>query len=707
VTLRTPGSELAPMVSFTFNATQNSDMIEAEIAAGGFAVFPGAPLSQIPTVADVQLDPNSRLYAFDNNLVSTIGMNFTRPCFDGVARTPAAIASPVNNGVPDLTSVISLRGISGCFSLDRPETLSSCDPASGRYDCAQRVVPGSLQGVYLGCEERPTPARFRDTRDCNCFMRTPAPYSCFQTISGQLNTSFESYHAVTGIGAQVGTNRTFSNPEVQPAHYAQIPYGFNSSGPVDTREIKHMVGSTVNGWNRPFRSLRNYDIGECGMTRTWEDLSYMIRDDANIAFVSALFNNQIPARISPSHPTSECIFQYPKWAVTRVEIGPQLNSSADPPESRTANDRVQLSFQYEYQDSYFPVNRLHAANVYANISLGVAAAVPGTRLTRVDLPPSTTPNPFIEGDWQTNDPSTEYPLGWQMSWLLRGVPIANSYSGSCAPRGAAHPTAMSLITNAFDRSMVFFWRLPYPRSNTPNTLGCNQGAGPRYAFCNTAQSGGMPATFGSNRPTQGDCLARLNILLGSGHPLADALRAAGATPLSLIPNAFEGGCYSLQMLPSWVQQDPQVVPLLGDATNGICGFRFHPRRVNVTPEGLQFVLFESLAEVNSFGEDANIFGWLSQLLPTVYNQNLGLTCGHRPYRAPSATVEGMLAHRSDGSPVTGPMWGFPPGNDVAPTHAVRCGNSCSRYPSDCSHPECVDVGSSFPRPQEPFCEFVR
>jgi hypothetical protein len=702
--------------AFTFNPNTTSDMVlsDINITVGSPPVSGFFPQSVV--AATVALDPDSRLFAFDADLAGApIGPQFVRPCFDGVTRTPwNGFAIRVVNGVPNPAQPVALSMASDCVSLVPYQTsaLRSCTGAEtgpNAYNCAQLTVPGSLPGVYIGCESLPTPLRFRDTSSCRCLLTSNSPLSCFlHPLTSDYISDYGDYHAVSSIMGTPGQG--FPAGPVS-AGWAHIPYGGTRSAGPERRTMQVLQSSgNIGLWGHPVRSVRNYDIGECDLTRSWEQVSTMTRNTAYLNFINALRARRIPEQVNPTTP-SECASHLPYSVVTQVRVGPQLNNSGGDPATRVIQDSLNFAFQYQYGLAGGAVVGLYnrPGYVYVNAQIGTLLTAGSTVAWRPFIPigTGTVPSPLIEGDWQTHDANNELPIGWQMSAALRGAPLVSNYTGGCAPTGDAHPPFATLMQAALTQDLIFHWRLPFPQSNSPNAPSCTKGAAPRYVFCETTQPQ-TPAGLGTIGAPAANCMARLAAQLTaiSPHPVFAALAAAGITAADLVPAGLEAGCYAFSTLPPWLQNDVMVTNQT-DAfgTNaGICAFRFEPRRINVLPEGLQYILLDDVKQgvdgTTTSASGINLMVRLSEAFEMVYGTNRGLSCRRQPYFAPGGTpsVDGMIAHDSNRVPRIGSLDSFPSGTDVTPTAAIHCDS-----PSACSA-----VGTTaFPTPAAPLCSFAQ
>jgi len=521
--------------SFVFRATTTSDMVlsDIDISVGTPPVSNFFPQSVV--AASLALDPDSRLFLFNRDLAGApIGPLFLRPCFDGVNRTPWNTAVRVHNGVPDPSQPVHRSNISDRVSSVpyRFASLLSCTGAetgANVYHCAQLTVPGSLPGLYVGCESAPSPLRFRDTSSCRCLLTSAAPISCFFTpLTSDFLTDYGDYHRVTSI---MGTPGQAISAGVVDSAWAQLPYGGTRTSTPERRTMQVLQSSGNIGLSgHPVRSVRNYDIGECDLTRSWEQVSTLARNAAYLQFIDALRAHRLPEEVNPTHPT-ECSSHQPHQVVTQVRVGPQLNNSGGAPADRVIRDSLNFAFQYEYGVPHGAVVGLYyrPGYVFVNAQVGTPLQAGSVVAWRPIVPVAagTVPSPLIEGDWQTHDANNESPIGWQMAAALRGDPLVSNYSGGCAPAGSAHPTFGSLMEAALTRDLIFHWRLPFPSSNSPNLPSCTKGAPPRHVFCETTPFQ-IPAGLETIGAPAANCMDRLaDQLTSPTHPVFAALAAAG------------------------------------------------------------------------------------------------------------------------------------------------------------------------------------
>ncbi len=256
---------------------------------------------------------------------------------------------------------------------------------------------------------------------------------------------------------------------------------------------------------------------------------------------------------------------------------------------------------------------------------------------------------------------------------------------------------------ALTQDLIFHWRLPFPPSNSPNLPSCTKGETPRHVFCETTQFQ-TPAGLQTIGAPLANCMDRLaDQLTLQTHPVFAALAAAGITAADLAPAGLEAGCYAFSTLPPWMQNDPTVINrTTAFGTNaGICAFRFEPKRINVQPEGLQYILLDGLSQgIDGTTSGVNLMVRLSEAFETVYGTNRGLSCRRQPYYAPAGTpsVEGMIAHDSSRVPRIGSLDSFPSGGDIVPTATIQCTS-----PSTCA----AAGVTAFPTPAAPLCAFAQ
>lgn len=725
------------------------------VFAGSSFDFPRTSSGQVsvsPAFAgealNVRLDTYSRLYVFDQDL-AVEGGSLKRPgdpprvCWDGINGQPWNVAGTA----PVLTPVSIGQFPNLCIGR-----------GTFRYTVTLPMSTTPIYGDFLNCpfrDEIDRTSLASILQSCQCIITNmPLATSCItpnvdnSLVSPYTNAQRDPYSE--DISFEIGSPRTgryfYPGAEQRPngvlseitppadLHWAQVPYpAADFAGPVSVRLDYQTIDGLQKSWRHGIRSMRNYDIGTCDVTFNWSALSDMVVDRALREFRLQLSGGFIPELLSPPNRLSCSYRQAADYLQVTGRSGPIFGRSPAEDGELAPGPNLGFSLRYDYShpqlaDGHRMVHR--GGRVFirptVNVQRDDANGVPGGRPIVVQ-----TINAQIEGDSHSPDASANgyAPLGWQMARLLAGQRISaqreggTAYDFTCATDAGPAPTSFQqILSDELDRRMMVYFRFPYAPTTSPNdAASCVDrfdssgtavpGLQPQYVFCETGTNVAPFARApGLSRATAGNCAARLQQVLdetaGPRSPMAQSLANWGvsSTELFRLPGA---GCYALSDLPDWVQNEPTVAQRIADNTSllpgdrsGICAVRIQTQRMNLLPDGLQFVVLddESISVASSTMEPGDLnppasyrdtglnfiaslqqFRFLSALearvAPSVPGTLDGLpinvSCNRGIYRSPSGDST-RIAMYPDGRPRVGAI------SPVLQGHAQReCrGTSC-------------------------------
>ena len=592
------GQELGS-ISVPFHASRSSEQVI--LVPGDSGYDPSIGNSRI---VYTHLDSSSRLYVFNERIRNRSFGTLPTPCYEQLNFNPQTIAiSPASGTTPNVSAANFEAQCSRSVDF-HCAIYPSSDLCTYRLGCGTFYGPADTRALFCGCElpdERAILNIANAPNWCRCQYAGP-PVQCVRTPSG---ATVNPYSPFTNPH---DTSRVLENLPVTPVQWARLPYSQVDTGGDDDVTLSWLDASGARqNWVGPVQTMRNYDVGECDATFSWQTLAGIMARDGAEYLGTALQNGNLPERLAPTDPTS-CNYRSQISSVyAEVAAGPVLSPlpiNSDGTPTGDTNDQVAFYTQFRY--AHDNVDSDHPAidrrgNVFVQTRVTTQngrIAVPFRPDTPGFMPVS------ILGESQTSNFSAYNPLGWDLATLFRGSLLnPYPYAGACRPNPIPPASFPERLRLQLHRRSHFYWRLPWPTQSavTPSCASLvPAGPPPVYAFCHSASPSSYTAT--GDTIDQGDCGAVLAAMVQGNpqHPLLRALRDQGLTQAELLA-APSSGCYAMETLPPWVRSEPEVANRIQENTNllpsqlrnGICGFRFNAQRVNILPDGLQVVIAET------------------------------------------------------------------------------------------------------------------